>query len=46
MLQDDTDFNPQDYAGGNYDDAYVLGQEDGAIMFAQELVNKFLKDDS
>ncbi|MEW4281791.1 hypothetical protein [Priestia megaterium] len=23
------DFDPQDYSGGNFDDAYALGEEDG-----------------
>ena len=38
---DDTeDFNPCDYSGGNFDDAYYGGQEDGEALLARELIAK------
>lgn len=36
---DDEDFNPDDVAGGNIDDAFYAGIKDGKIIFAQELMN-------
>ncbi len=42
--QDEEDFNPQDYAGGNYDDAFALGEDDGEIFLARALLDKFFKD--
>lgn len=36
---DDTeDFNPMDFSGGNFDDCYQMGCEDGEINFARELM--------
>lgn len=32
------DFSPNDWAGGNIDDAYSHGEEDGAIGLAQEMI--------
>ena len=34
---DNEDFNPMDYSGGNFDDCYQLGCSDGEINFAREL---------
>lgn len=34
---DNEDFNPSDASGGNFDDAYQIGLEDGEINFAREL---------
>lgn len=33
------DFNPHDYSGGNIDDAYQLGYDDGEIKFARRLMS-------
>jgi hypothetical protein len=38
---DDEDFSPSDYAGGNYDDAYSGGCDDGEINLARELLAKY-----
>ena len=35
------DFNAFDYSGGNYDDAYYLGAEDGEILLAREILETF-----
>lgn len=43
---DNDDFMVDDYAGGNIDDAYQQGTEDGEIWFARELldiVNKIIE---
>ena len=32
------DFNPHDWAGGNIDDAYYQGEEDGEISLAQDII--------
>lgn len=42
--QDEEDFNPQDYAGGNYDDAFALGEDDGEIFLARALLKKFFPE--
>ena len=42
--QDEDDFNPQDYAGGNYDDAFALGEDDGEIFLARALLKKFFTE--
>jgi len=34
---DNEDFNAMDASGGNFDDAYDLGCEDGEVWFAREL---------
>jgi hypothetical protein len=36
---DDADFNPMDYSGGNFDDCYYLGREDGDIDAAREVLS-------
>lgn len=38
---DDDDFNPYDYCGGNYDDAYYGGCEDGEAQLARRLLQEF-----
>ena len=38
---DDEDFMVDDYAGGNIDDAYSGGIEDGEILLARKLLNEF-----
>jgi hypothetical protein len=42
----DQGFYIDDYAGGNIDDSYSLGREDGEISFAREVLNliKSLQD--
>ena len=35
---DNEDFNPMDNSGGNFDDCYQMGCEDGEINFARELI--------
>ena len=35
---DNEDFNPMDHSGGNFDDCYQMGCEDGEINFARELM--------
>jgi hypothetical protein len=35
---DNPDFNVYDWSGGNYDDAYSLGQDDGEISLARQLL--------
>lgn len=35
---DNDDFNPMDFSGGNFDDCYQMGCEDGEINFARELM--------
>ena len=34
------DFNPMDASGGNFDDAYDMGIDDGEIWLAREILNK------
>lgn len=41
---DDEDFNPYDFSGGNYDDAYWSGRNDGRIAVARELLNIYFKE--
>ena len=40
---DDKAFNVDDYAGGNFDDAYFGGRGDGEVEFARKLLNLFFK---
>jgi hypothetical protein len=32
---EDEKFNPMDYSGGNFDDAYAMGQQDGETYLAR-----------
>lgn len=41
---DEEDFFVQDYAGGNFDDAFSLGLEFGSIAEARYILNKFFPD--
>jgi len=34
-------FNAQESSGCNYDDAYSMGEQDGEISFARELLLKY-----
>ncbi len=44
-LFEDVEFNPCDFSGGNFDDAYSIGVDDGEIVFARELIKKFFNND-
>lgn len=35
---DDEDFNPMEWSGGNFDDAFSLGVDEGYRQFARELL--------
>lgn len=37
---EDDDFNPADYSGGNFDDAYGLGVEHGEVYAARSILDK------
>ena len=37
-------FNPYEASGGNYDDAFYMGLDDGKIMFARKLLVQFFKE--
>ncbi len=37
LSSDDEDFNPMDYSGGNFDDAFNMGIDEGYRMFARYL---------
>ena len=37
--EDAEDFNPYDRSGGNFDDAYFGGQEDGETHLAREILS-------
>lgn len=39
VVGDEDDFNPQDYCGGNFDDAFQMGVETGEVWFARELLS-------
>ena len=41
---DQEDFSACDYSGGNFDDAYSGGFEDGTATLAQELLETFFPD--
>ncbi len=34
---EDDDFNPMDSSGGNFDDAYYMGKEEGRSQLAQQI---------
>jgi len=38
---DDEEFMPDDYAGGNIDDSYYNGVNDGEVIFARKLLKEF-----
>lgn len=40
---DEDDFSAMDYAGGNFDDAYNGGVDDGETQLARELLSKYFK---
>ena len=38
IQSDNEDFDLNDYAGGNIDDAYEIGQNEGEVYFARQLL--------
>lgn len=43
VWSDDAEFMVNDYAGGNIDDAFYGGQDDGAVQLARELLAEFFQ---
>lgn len=41
VWSDDAEFMVDDYAGGNIDDAFYGGQDDGSVQLARELLTEF-----
>lgn len=41
VRSDDEEFNAYEWSGGNYDDAYSMGEQDGEIILARYLLEKF-----
>lgn len=41
---DNEDFSADDYAGGNIDDAYAYGLEDGEVLFARSVIEQLTKE--
>ena len=41
---DDEEFCPNDYAGGNIDDAYYGGSKDGEAQLARTLLKEFFSE--
>jgi hypothetical protein len=39
---DEEDFSVEDYAGGNYDDAYSMGVQHGEVEFAKFLQSRLI----
>lgn len=39
--EDEEDFCPCDFCGGNYDDAYYGGESDGEVNLARTLLKEF-----
>jgi hypothetical protein len=37
---DDDEFNANDYSGGNFDDAYYGGTEDGGTQMARDILDE------
>lgn len=37
---DQEDFDPQDFSGGNFDDAYYNGSADGESQLARDILNQ------
>lgn len=33
------EFNPYEFSGGNFDDAYFAGQEDGETLLARQILS-------
>jgi len=41
LWTDDDNFNPMDFSGGNFDDAYYAGVSDGAASLAKTILKKY-----
>jgi hypothetical protein len=41
---DSDDFNPYEQSGGNYDDAYYAGRDDGETSLAKRLLTKYFPE--
>lgn len=41
---DDDEFMPHEFSGGNFDDAYYGGVNDGKIELARELIERFYNE--
>lgn len=41
---DDKDFSVYEASGGNIDDAYTYGRDDGEILLARELLKKYFDE--
>ena len=41
---DDEDFDPNDYSGGNFDDAYSGGCADGETSLARNILRRYFPD--
>jgi hypothetical protein len=39
MASEDEDFEPCDFSGGNFDDAYYMGVQDGEIEMARKMLD-------
>ncbi len=39
--RDDDTFCPREYSGNNFESAYHVGNEDGKVLFARELLKEF-----
>jgi hypothetical protein len=39
MASEQEEFDAMDYSGGNFDDAYYMGTEDGEISMAREVLD-------
>lgn len=37
----DDEFNPADWSGGNFDDAFEMGVDEGEVVFARYLVEHY-----
>ena len=44
LATDDEEFDPQDWCGGNFDDAFEMGTQAGEIMLARELLEKYFQN--
>jgi hypothetical protein len=43
-ISDSEDFNAYDWFGGNFDDAYSGGAEDGEVFLARALLHEYIKE--
>ena len=43
IWEDMEDFNPADFSGGNFDDAYFSGCQDGSTSLARTILKDFFE---